>query len=93
MLSRDAFQNVIRSTPLVSIDLVVRDPQGYVLLGKRVNRPAQGYWFVPGGRIEKNESVQDAFMRLLRGELGISSGKVKTSFLGVFKSNSDVFHI
>jgi colanic acid biosynthesis protein WcaH len=43
------FKKIVESTPLISIDLVVRNDQGSVLLGKRTNRPAQNFWFVPGG--------------------------------------------
>jgi len=69
-LSKEVFTTVLDSTPLVSIDLVVQNPQGRILLGERKNRPAQGYWFVPGGRILKNESLADAFQRLTLNELG-----------------------
>ncbi|MDF4907686.1 GDP-mannose mannosyl hydrolase, partial [Vibrio parahaemolyticus] len=47
-LSKQRFSQVIESTPLVSIDLVIEDESGQVLLGERLNRPAQGFWFVPG---------------------------------------------
>lgn len=69
-LSKQRFSQVIESTPLVSIDLVIEDESGQVLLGKRNNRPAQGFWFVPGGRILKNEKLEDAFVRLTEEELG-----------------------
>lgn len=69
-LSREVFTTVLDSTPLVSIDLVIQNAEGRVLLGERKNRPAQGYWFVPGGRILKNESLADAFERLTLAELG-----------------------
>ena len=59
-LARDDFAQVLRHTPLVSIDLIVRDRDRRVLLGVRVNRPAQGSWFVPGGRIYKYESLDAA---------------------------------
>jgi hypothetical protein len=45
MLAEDTFKKIVASTPLVSIDLLVRDTQGNILLGKRVNRPAQGAWW------------------------------------------------
>jgi colanic acid biosynthesis protein WcaH len=61
----------------------VRDPQNNVLLGKRVNRPAQGCWFVPGGRVLKDESIEQAFIRLLNVELGID--KVNGVFKGIFQ--------
>ncbi|WP_259346526.1 NUDIX domain-containing protein [Vibrio rotiferianus] len=54
----------MRSTPLVSIDLVIENAQGQTLLWLHNNRPAQGFWFVPGGRVLKGESLKDAFLRL-----------------------------
>jgi colanic acid biosynthesis protein WcaH len=50
-LDDTTFKTVIASTPLISIDLVVKNTKGEYLLGYRNNRPAQGFWFVPGGRI------------------------------------------
>ena len=45
---------IINATPLVAVDLIIENRNKEILLGKRVNRPAQGYWFVPGGRILNN---------------------------------------
>lgn len=68
-LDQTTFSTIIACTPLVSIDLVVTNANGQVLLGQRLNRPAKNYWFVPGGRILKNESLAQAFKRLTRDEL------------------------
>lgn len=80
----EKFKVVLNSTPLVSIDLLISDSNGKVLLGQRRNRPAQGYWFVPGGRILKNESLAAAFERLTVNELGrcfsISCARLKGPF-------------
>lgn len=86
-LPDETFKSVIQHTPLISIDLIVRNEQGEVLLGKRVNAPAKGYWFVPGGRVRKNETLDDAFVRLMKEELGIESGITRgdAKFLGVFE--------
>ncbi|MHA5057144.1 GDP-mannose mannosyl hydrolase [Acinetobacter schindleri] len=86
-LPDETFKSVIQHTPLISIDLIVRNEQGEVLLGKRVNAPAKGYWFVPGGRVRKNETLDNAFVRLVREELGIESGitRADAKFLGVFE--------
>jgi len=86
-LPDETFKSIIQHTPLISIDLIVRNEQGHVLLGKRVNAPAKGYLFVPGGRVRKNETLDDAFVRLVREELGIESGITRTDakFLGVFE--------
>ena len=64
------FLGIINSTPLVSIDLIIENHAGQYLLGKRTNRPAQGFWFVPGGRIRKGEQLAQAFQRISYNELG-----------------------
>lgn len=92
-LAADTFATVVASTPLVSIDLLVRNNAGQILLGERLNRPAQGYWFVPGGRILKDESMADAFRRLTRVELGIALEIGEARFLGPYEHfyNDNVF--
>ena len=83
-LDKSTFTTVIDSTPLVSIDLVVLDSDGNALLGERLNRPAQGYWFVPGGRIIKNESLADAFIRLTLDELSETFSISDAELLGLY---------
>lgn len=83
-LSRDVFSLVISSTPLVSIDIVLRDDGGRYLLGKRKNPPAEGFWFVPGGRIYKNETLSHAFERISCSELGVILKINDASLIGVF---------
>lgn len=83
MLPLEIFKTVIESSPLVSIDLIVRNSEGQVLLGKRTNRPAKGYWFVPGGRILKDESFERAFKRLIKVELDLT--EVESKFKGVYQ--------
>lgn len=84
-LPLEAFRTVVELTPLVSLDFVVRDRAGRVLLGYRRNRPAQGSWFVPGGRLGKNETRQEAFARLTRFELGLELDIGGARFIGVFE--------
>jgi colanic acid biosynthesis protein WcaH len=90
MLARPEFLDVVRLTPLISIDLIVVDDRGRVLLGRRVNRPARGTWFVPGGRIRKDESLNGAFSRVVREELGLENISQNTAcFRGVFEHHYD----
>ena len=76
------FLHIVEATPLVSIDLILRNARGEVLLGHRTNRPAQGMWFVPGGRIRKNERVNAALRRITLREVGVEISEAK--LLGVF---------
>jgi colanic acid biosynthesis protein WcaH len=85
MLDDATFKTVIDNTPLISIDLVIRDAEGQVLLGQRLNRPAHGFWFVPGGRILKNESLEAAFRRLTLVELGVEVDIADARYLGLYE--------
>lgn len=84
-LSNDNFQTIVASTPLFSIDLVIRNPKGEILLGQRLNRPARGSWFVPGGRVLKNESLDTAFQRLCKVELGVSLARKDARLLDLYQ--------
>lgn len=84
-LSQEDFATVVRSTPLISIDLIVENAHGEFLLGKRTNRPAQGYWFVPGGRVQKDEPLAQAFERLTQAELVVRLPLTAGEFYGVWQ--------
>jgi len=84
-LDKKTFETVIASTPLIAIDLIVVNENTELLLGKRLNQPAKDYWFVPGGRILKNESLDNAFKRLTLTELGKEIELKHAQLLGVFE--------
>jgi len=77
--------DIIKATPLVSVDLIIRNPAKEVLLGKRVNRPAQGCWFVPGGKILKNETINHALKRVSKIEVGRDLSAPAPHLLGVYE--------
>ena len=83
MLDDQTFETVINSTPLISIDLLVKK-DNKILLGKRINKPAQGYLFSIGGRVYKNETIDNAMMRIAKNELNIEL-KLTPRFIGVFE--------
>lgn len=84
-LRHEDFATVVRSAPLIAIDLIVENVQGAFLLGKRTNRPAQGDWFVPGGRVQKDEPLHAAFERLSETELGRRFAMSAGEFYGVWQ--------
>jgi GDP-mannose mannosyl hydrolase len=83
-LSDSDINTVIRLAPLVSIDLIIRDPDNRVLLGLRNNEPAKGYYFVPGGIILKDEPLTDAFSRIMKKEINRPGELAQARLLGVF---------
>lgn len=86
MNEREHLVELVRGLPLVSVDLVLVRGETEILLGLRTNRPAQGSWFVPGGRILKDEPRADALKRVAARELGIANiAGLKPQLLGVFE--------
>jgi colanic acid biosynthesis protein WcaH len=83
MLDVQTFKTIVDSTPLISIDILFKKG-GKVLLGKRINKPAQGYFFSTGGRVNKNETINNAMIRIAKNELNIKL-KSTPDFIGVFE--------
>ena len=84
-MEANEFLTIVDSTPLVSIDLIIKNNADEILLGKRVNSPAKGYWFVPGGIVKKNECLDRAFERISQREIGIRLCRLSSRFLGVYE--------
>jgi colanic acid biosynthesis protein WcaH len=95
MLENDEFIRVVKNAPLVALDLVIRSNDNRLLMGMRVNEPAAGFWFVPGGRIRKDESIEDAFLRITTAELGRPYPIDQARLLGAFthKYQTNFAHI
>ncbi len=82
-LKDDVFKMIVENMPMVSVDLLVKH-SGRVLLGKRVNKPARGYWFTLGGRVLKNEPIKDTIKRIGQIELGREI-ESDVKFVGIFE--------
>ena len=65
-------KNDVRPVTEVAAGILL-DQSGRFLLGQRPEgKPYAGYWEVPGGKIEKGETVFEALKRELQEELGIA---------------------
>ena len=83
MLNDKIFKVVVDSTPLISIDILLKK-DNKILLGKRTNKPAQGYFFSTGSRINKNETIDNAMVRIAKDELNVELKSIP-KFIGVFE--------
>jgi len=59
-------------TPIVAVGAFVFDREGRVLLVERGKPPGEGLWTVPGGRLERNETLAQAVAREVREETGLT---------------------
>lgn len=64
------YKEIHRNVPVVCVDIVITNGKEFLLM-KRKNQPEKGRWWLPGGRVLKNESLKDAVARFLKKEAGI----------------------
>ena len=79
MLSNKQFQDIIKLTPLIALDLIIYY-KNKIILGRRINEPAKGLFFIPGGRILKGETLEKSCLRLTKNELGFTIPLNKFTF-------------
>ena len=71
-------------TPLLTVDAVVFDAKGRLLLISRKFQPFAGAYALPGGFVDIGETVEDACRRELREETGVVAGKL--TLIGVYSN-------
>jgi colanic acid biosynthesis protein WcaH len=84
-LSQVDFAQRVRLSPLVAVDIIIRNRQGEALLAKRNDEPACGFLFTPGGCILKNEPIETAFERIAERETGCRLSFASSRLLGVYQ--------
>ena len=65
------YRKIHSQMPIPGIDLILID-DGRILLVKRKREPVNGGWWVPGGRIWKGETFQEAAERIATIEVGLA---------------------
>ena len=83
MLGDKTFKIIVDSVPLISVDILLRKGKK-VLLGKRSNKPVQGYFLSTGGRVNKNDTIDNAMDRIAKNELNIKLGSTPINLLVYF---------
>ncbi len=69
-------------TPLLTVDAVVFDAEGRLLLIRRANPPFKRAYALPGGFVDIGETVEDACRRELREETGLVATRL--ALVGVY---------
>lgn len=70
-LPDEIFYYISRTTPLVNVDLLVKDEKGRTLLSWRDDQYAGTGWHVPGGIIRFKETMETRILEVARTELKI----------------------
>ena len=67
------------------MDLIIFSEEKGILMGKRNNYPAKGFYFVPGGRIYKNEERDLGFKRISSSEIGVTLDFTNSQLIDIFE--------
>ena len=83
-LELNKFKEIVQNAPLIAIDIFIIKNRK-LLLGKRKNAPGKNLFFVPGGRIMKNETINQAFKRILNKETNfiLKNKSIDSFFIGL----------
>jgi perosamine synthetase len=86
-INDELYKKIHQNMPIACIDVVLRTPDGFILV-KRDNQPAKKQWWLVGGRIKRNESMKDAVIRKVKEEIGIGITEVN-KILGGYETIFD----
>lgn len=71
-LPEEVFYYISRITPLVNVDLLIKDEKGRTLLAWRNDQYAGKGWHVPGGIVRFKETLETRVKKVAEMEVGIS---------------------
>ena len=71
-LPEEDYKRVLGLVPVACVDVVVTLGNKF-LLGKRINEPGKGLWWIPGGRVFKGETLEETAIRKIMEELGFET--------------------
>jgi 8-oxo-dGTP diphosphatase len=81
VLVADAHQERVggseRPVVQVAVGILLQPDGAFLLTSRPAGKPYAGYWEFPGGKLEAGESVEQALVRELQEELGITIGQVE----------------
>lgn len=69
-LPEEVFLFISRLTPMVNVDLLIKDENGRVLLSWREDQYAGRGWHLPGGIIRFKEKLETRLMKVAEKEIG-----------------------
>lgn len=72
MIEQSLYNKIVDVLPILCVDAFILHEEKILLL-KRKEEPALGQWWVPGGRVLKNESLESAILRKVKDETKIQA--------------------
>jgi len=71
LIDQSTYNTCIHNMPIACVDVAIVNESKRILLVRRTERPASGSWWLPGGRVEKFETMAHTALRKAREEVGL----------------------
>ena len=70
-LPDELFYYISKTTPLVNVDLLIKDEKGRILLSWRNDKYCGKGWHVPGGIVRFKETLEERVKKVAETEIGV----------------------
>lgn len=67
-IPQELYHKILETIPIICVDGVIKKDNKILLL-KRINEPEKNKWWFPGGRLLKNELLEEAIVRKMKEEI------------------------
>jgi len=68
----EQYRQILEVLPILCVDVIITNSRGEYLLVKRKGKPLEGHWWVVGGRVLKGETLEQAVVRKVQTEVGLT---------------------
>ncbi len=72
MIPLEQYKQILDVLPILCVDVIITNPCGEYLLVKRKAEPLKDQWWVIGGRVLKGETMEEAVVRKVKTEVGLT---------------------
>lgn len=83
MIPKTKYQEILKLMPRPCVDVILRC-NGKFLLGHRAIEPDKGKWGLFGGQVKMGETTEEAVIRKVKQEVGLSVDYNTVKLLGIF---------
>jgi colanic acid biosynthesis protein WcaH len=70
-INQKIYNQILENIPIICVDGILINDDNQVLFLKRENEPAKNEWWFPGGRLLKNEKLEDSIVRKVKEETNL----------------------
>lgn len=77
IISASKYSEILESMPICCVDIIIEHSGEFILIHRKQSEDFGGLWWIPGGRIHKNETWENAVRRKALEETGINVEVIK----------------